>query len=81
MDISSGLSELRELLLRRLPDDVMMDAGLTGVRIGRRSHVHQALTELIGRYSIVCNQQQVGPDNAAPLGCDLSMDQTVVDSR
>ena len=41
MDISSGLSELRELLLRRLPDDVMMDAGLTGVRIGRRSQANR----------------------------------------
>ena len=83
-DILRCFADNRNVLVRRgLANDVdgLLDREEARLRIGRRSHVHQALTELVGRYSIVCNEQQVCPDNAAPLGCDLTMDQTVVDSR
>lgn len=82
MDVSSGLKELGERLLRLLPEDGMRDTGLPGVRMGRRSTASRperclyvpAMALLAGgrKHSAVgAEEYDYGPGDCLMVGMDM----------
>ena len=82
MDISPALRELRERLLRCLPEDGMKDIGLPGVSAGRRSFVNEperclygpVIALLVGgrKRSVAGSEEcDCGPGDCLVMGMDM----------
>lgn len=71
-----------QLLCACLVDGVdrLLDGPVAHRCVRRSSHVHQALTQAVASHLVICDQNQVCADCAAPLRSNLSMNQTIVDS-
>ena len=82
-NVSGGLADDEDLLLVTCLVDRsagLLDGPVTHRSIAGSSHIHQALTHLVASDFVVGDKDQVCTDGAAPLGCDLAMDKTIVDT-